>query len=112
VHQRLCIQCLSASAIFALVAWHEGRVLPILEPGFVGGVLWLVIVATFGGWSLYYAALRRSSPARGTAGLYLSPPVTTVWASIMFGEALTWTMAAGLAVSIAGIVIFARARAA
>jgi drug/metabolite transporter (DMT)-like permease len=35
-----------------------------------------------------------------------------VWAALMFGEALTWTMAAGLVVSIAGIVIFAQARAA
>lgn len=110
VHQRLCIQCLSASAIFALFAWHEGGVLPVLESGFIGGILWLVFVATFGAWSLYYIALRKSSPARVTAILYLSPPVTMVWAWIMFDEPLSWEMAGGLAVSLVGIVIVARSQ--
>lgn len=108
VHQSLCIQCLSASAIFALFAWREGSVLPVLDPGFVGGILWLVFVATFGAWSLYYLALKKSSPARVTAILYLSPPVTMIWAFIMFGEPLSWAMAAGLVVSLAGIVLVAR----
>ena len=110
VHQSLCIQCLSASAVFALFAWREGGVLPVLDAGFIGGVLWLVFVATFGAWSLYYVALRKSSPARVTAILYLSPPVTMLWAWVMFGEPLSWAMATGLAVSLAGIVIVARAR--
>lgn len=108
VHQSLCIQCLSASAIFALFAWREGSVLPVLDSGFVGGILWLVFVATFGAWSLYYLALKKSSPARVTAILYLSPPVTMIWAFIMFGEPLSWAMAAGLVVSLAGIVLVAR----
>ncbi|MBN9253264.1 MULTISPECIES: DMT family transporter [unclassified Mesorhizobium] len=108
VHQSLCIQCLSASVVFALFAWREGSVLPVADPGFVGGILWLVFVATFGAWSIYYLALRKSSPARVTAVLYLSPPVTMIWAWVMFGEKLSWAMAAGLAVSLAGIVIVAR----
>lgn len=82
----------------------------MLDPGFVGGILWLVFVATFGAWSLYYLALKKSSPARVTAILYLSPPVTMIWAFIMFGEPLSWAMAAGLVVSLIGIVIVARAR--
>lgn len=111
VHQTLCIQCLSAAAVFAVCAWHEGGVAPVLEPGFIGGILWLVFVATLGGWNLYYLALRRSSPARVTAVLYLSPPVVALWAWVMFGEPLSWAMAGGMAVSLLGIVIFARARA-
>ena len=110
VYQSLCIQCLSAAAIFAGLAWHEGGVLPVMEARFAGGILWLVFVATFGAWSLYYLALRKSSPARVTAVLYLSPPVTMIWAWLMFGEPLSWAMAAGLLVSLAGIVIVARAR--
>ncbi|HPY39567.1 MAG TPA: DMT family transporter, partial [Thiolinea sp.] len=73
VHQSLCIQCLSAATIFALFAEHEGGVMPVLEPGFIGGILWLVFIATFGAWSLYYIALKKSSPTRVTAILYLSP---------------------------------------
>lgn len=108
VHQSLCIQCLSAAAIFAIFAWAEGGVAPIPDAGFIGGILWLVFVATFGAWSLYYLALRKSSPARVTAILYLSPPVTMIWAWVMFGEPLSWAMAAGLVVSLIGIVMVAR----
>jgi len=109
VHQSLSIQCLSAAAIFAVMAWREGGVLPVVDGGFIGGILWLVFVATFGAWSLYYLALRKSSPARVTAVLYLSPPATMIWAWLVFGEPLSWTMAAGLAFSLAGILVVATA---
>jgi drug/metabolite transporter (DMT)-like permease len=109
IHQSLCIQCLSAAAIFAFPAWLEGGVAPILEPGFIGGIAWLVLVATIGAWGLYYLALRKSSPARVTAVLYLSPPVVMIWAWLAFGEPLSWEMALGLIVSLVGIVIVARA---
>lgn len=109
VYQQLCFQCLSAAAVFAIPASMEGSVLPVANWGFVGGILWLVCVATFGAWGLYYLALRHTSPARVTAVLYLSPPVTMIWAWVMFGEPLSWAMAAGLVISLAGIVIFARA---
>ena len=108
VHQSLCLQCLTAAAIFAGLAWHEGGMAPVMDAGFVGGILWLVFVATFASWGLYYLALRRLPPARVTAVLYLSPPVTMVWAWVMFGEPLSWAMAGGLAVSLGGIVVFAR----
>lgn len=110
VYQSLCIQCLSAAAIFAVPAWHEGGVLPVMNASFIGGILWLAFIATFAAWGLYYLALRKSSPARVTAILYLSPPVTMIWAFLMFGEPLSWAMAAGLLVSLVGIVIVARAR--
>lgn len=111
VYQSLCIQCLSAAAIFSVLAWYEGTVLPVLDAGFIGGILWLVFVATFAAWSLYYLALRKSSPARVTAILYLSPPVTMIWAWLMFGEPLSWAMAVGLVVSLFGILIVAKAQA-
>ncbi len=108
VHQSLAIQCLSAAAVFALLAWHEGSVMPVMRMEFVGGILWLVFVATFMSWGIYYLALRSSSPARVSSVLYLSPPLTLVWARIKFGEPLSWAMALGLAVSLAGIILVAR----
>lgn len=108
VYQSLCIQCLAAAAVFSLFAYHDGGVAPVLEPEFIGGVLWLVVVATFGAWTLYYVALKKSSPARVTAVLYASPPVTMIWAWAMFGESMSWMMAVGLVVSLIGIVTVAR----
>jgi len=108
VYQKLCIQCLSAAAVFAVLAWQDGSALPVFSPSFIGGILWLVFVATFGAWGLYYLALRQFSPARVTAVLYLSPPVTMIWAWAMFNEPLTWFMAAGFGISLAGIIVFAK----
>ena len=92
----------------ALVVTRSAGVL--IASGFIGGIPWLVFVATFGAWSLYYIALRKSSPTRVTSILYLSPPVMMIWAWIMFDEPLTWAMAFGLLVSLVGIVLVARAR--
>lgn len=108
LHQSLCIQCLTAAAIFSGFAWHEGGVSPVLAPGFIGGIVWLVFVATFGGWGLYFLALRVSSPTRVTSVLYLSPPVVMIWAWLMFDEPISWAMAAGLSISLSGIVLVAR----
>lgn len=107
VYQSLCLQCLAAAAIFAGFAWHEGSVLPVPSAGFMGGIAWLVLVATFGAWGLYYVALRKSSAARVTAILYLSPPVTMVWAWAVFNEPLSWAMALGLLISLVGVVLVA-----
>ena len=109
VYQSLCIQCLSAAAVFAVFAWRDGGVAPVMDVHFMGGILWLVFVATFVSWGLYYMALRKSSPARVSSVLYLSPPVTMIWAWLVFSEPLSWAMAAGLAVSLIGIIIVARA---
>jgi drug/metabolite transporter (DMT)-like permease len=67
------------------------------------------VIATYGAWGLYYIALRKSSPARVTAVLYVSPPVTMLWAWAVFNEPLSWAMALGLGVSLVGIFIVARA---
>lgn len=77
-----------------------------LSTGFAGGIAWLVLFATFGAWGLYYLALQEFSAARVTAVLYLSPPVTMVWAWVMFDEPLSWLMLAGLTISLGGIVLF------
>jgi drug/metabolite transporter (DMT)-like permease len=110
VYQSLCIQCLSAAVIFAGFAWYEGGILPVKNRAFTGGILWLVFVATFGAWGLYYFALQKSSPARVTAVLYISPPVTMLWAWAVFNEPLTWAMAIGFVVSLAGIALVADAQ--
>lgn len=110
VHQSLCIQCLAASVIFAGFAWNEGGVLPVMNRAFAEGIFWLVFIATFGAWGLYYIALRKSTPARVTAVLYVSPPVTMIWAWAVFSEPLSRSMAIGLGVSLIGIVVVARAQ--
>lgn len=80
IHQTLCIQSLVSAAVFFVISWHGGRIAPPPEPGFWIGVLWLIALATFAGYGLYYFCLVRLSLAMGL----------------------------GMAVTLAGIVIVSR----
>jgi len=72
-------------------------------------VLWTVVLATFGGYGLYWICLRRSSATRVASVLYLSPSITLLWAWAMFGEPLSWQVAIGMVISAVGIWLVLRA---
>ncbi|WP_231934916.1 DMT family transporter [Bordetella bronchialis] len=99
----LWLQSLVSCPVFAGLQAAQGSVWPIPSGGFAASVAWTAVFATLGGYGLYWACLRRSSPARVTGVLFLSPPVTLVWAWAMFGEPLSWTILAGTAISGSGV---------
>ncbi|SAK96494.1 multidrug DMT transporter permease [Caballeronia temeraria] len=101
----LWLQSLVSCPIFFALQASQGCIAPILSAGFAASIAWSVIFATLGGCGLYWACLRRSSSARVTSVLFLSPPVTLVWAWAMFREPLSWLMALGTAISGAGILL-------
>jgi drug/metabolite transporter (DMT)-like permease len=105
--QRLTLQCLWASLMFAPFAWASGGLFPPLTADYALGMAWLVVLATYGGWLIYYHMLRLYPPAVVSATIYLSPPLTMVWAWALWSEPLTWTMAAGLVVTLAGVALVA-----
>ena len=106
--QRLALQCLASAAMFAPVAQLTGGLVPPLTTDFVIGIGWLMLLATYGAWSIYYYCLRRYRPAVVSATIYLSPPLTMVWAWAMFGEPLTLGMGVGVVVTLAGLAMVAR----
>lgn len=76
--------------------------------GFALGIGWLVLVATCAGYGLYYLCLARYAPARVTSVLYLSPPVTMLWATLLWDEPLTLVMMIGTVITLAGVMLTAR----
>ncbi|NEY89981.1 DMT family transporter [Tabrizicola oligotrophica] len=107
IPQRLGLQCLWAAVFFAPFAAAGGGLFPAITPDYVLGIGWLVVLATYGGWLIYYLFLRLYPPAMVSAVVYLSPPVTMVWAFALFGEPLTWRMALGLLVTLCGVALVA-----
>lgn len=107
IHQSLCLQCLSAAAMFAVCALAEGGIMPPLTAGFAFGIGWLVVFATFGAWGVYYYCLRHYPAARVSSVIYLSPPVTMIWAWALYGEPLTLTMGVGLVATLIGVSLAA-----
>jgi len=111
IPQRLCLQCLWAAVMFAPFAVASGGLVPEITVDYALGMAWLVVLATYGGWLIYYLFLRLYPPAMVSATVYLSPPVTLLWAWALFAEPLTWVMGAGLAITLAGVALVATGRA-
>ena len=99
----LWLQCFVAVIAFAIIGGIDSGLMPVPTLGFTISVLWTATLPTFGGYGLYWICLRRSSATRVTTVLYLSPPVTMIWAWAMFNEPLSWQMAFGMAISSVGI---------
>ena len=104
----LWLQCAVSSVAFAIVEGAQGSLAPIPGTGFALSVLWTVGLSTLGGYGLYWICLRRATATRVASVLYLSPPVTMLWAWAMFDEPLSWQMIAGMAVSGIGIWLVVR----
>ena len=99
-------------ACLGILEGTQGSLAPIPSVGFALSVAWTAGLSTIGGYGLYWLCLRRASATRITSLLYLSPPITMLWAWAMFDEPLSWQMAAGLAASGLGIWMVVRTEAA
>jgi drug/metabolite transporter (DMT)-like permease len=108
VHQSLCIHTLTGSVLFGLCALTQGSLAPPMTRAFAIGMIWLILIATFLAYAVYYTSLRLYPVAKVSAAIYLSPPVTVLWAWMLFSEPLTVTMFAGLAVTLVGVWMTSR----
>ncbi len=108
-YQALCIQTLTGAALFGASALAAGDGLaPPMTASFAISIAWLVLIATFMTYAVYYTSLRLFPVAKVSAAIYLSPPVTMIWAWALFGEPLTMVMFAGLGVTLIGVWLTSR----
>ncbi|EJL02268.1 MULTISPECIES: DMT family transporter [Pseudomonas] len=107
----LWLQCCVSGIAFAVIEGSQGSLAPLPTTGFALSVLWTAGLSTMGGYGLYWMCLRRATATRVASVLYLSPPITMLWAWAMFGEPLSWQMVAGMAVSGMGIWLVVRTEA-
>lgn len=93
----------TAALLFAPLAVLEGGLSPQLDPQFLASVAWFVLFSTVLAYGLYWLCLRRSTATRVGSLIYLTPPVTMVWAWAMFGEALSPVALIGFAICLLGV---------
>lgn len=106
VHQALCFQSLAGSLLFGICSLVAGDGLtPPMTAEFALGMAWLILIATFMTYAVYYTSLRWFSVAKVSAAIYLSPPVTMIWAWVLFNEPLTLIIFIGMAVTLVGVLI-------
>ena len=108
----------SASAIQLFAAFAATLPLAMLEseslvwhPHLIGALAWSVLLLTLGGSSLLYLLIQRGAATRVTSLMYLVPPCTALLAWALFGEAFTWSMLAGMLMTVSGVAMVVRTAA-
>lgn len=102
----LTVQLAAATVIFAVAALIAGggRIqLPSAEPATLLSMSWLILLSSFGGYGFFVASLRLLGVTLTSTLVYLTPPVTLVWAAVMFGERPGAWGVAGMAVAVSGV---------
>jgi drug/metabolite transporter (DMT)-like permease len=74
----------------------------------VGAMAWAVLVLTLGGSSLMFMLIQRGAATTVTSLMYLVPPTTALMAWLLFGEAITLTALAGIALTALGVSLVVR----
>ncbi|MGW4478027.1 DMT family transporter [Rhodococcus triatomae] len=101
----LSIQVVCAALVFTVFATATGSLGIALSVGTVGALAWLVGLSGLGGYLTFLACLRRLGGSATSLLLYLTPPVTMIWAWIMFAQRPTIVGWAGLALGAVGVLL-------
>ena len=99
----------SAAATAPLCLLTEGYAVD-WTGGFVFALGWLVLVLSIGAISLLNLLIRSGSAVNVASLFYLTPPTTALIAWAVFGETLTSTAIAGMALAVSGVWLVARAK--
>lgn len=99
----LTIQCAISALLFLPLAYFQGGLAPEMTQSFAYAVVWFILFSTLGAYGLYWVNLARSTATRVSSLIYLTPPVTAVWAFLMFGEAISLAAVAGFCLSLVGV---------
>ncbi|MCB1904672.1 MAG: DMT family transporter [Gammaproteobacteria bacterium] len=78
------------------------------EPNFVIALLWLVLGLSVGAILLLMLMIREGEAAKVASYFYLTPPVTALFAWVLFDEVLTPWAIGGIAVTAAGVYLVVR----
>ena len=108
----LAVQVSAAAVVFlAAAALTSGLA---VEPSarLAGALAWLIIPAGLGGYSAYLIALRRLGATRTSMLLYLTPPVSAVWAWAMLGEGIGAPQVAAMVLGMVAVLLATGSRGA
>ncbi len=101
----LCVQSMVSAVLFVTLAASTHQLSVPHQPGFYGAVLWLVLLATGGGWGLYLVNLKLSGATRVSSLLYLVPPTTMLVAYFMLDESIGVLAVLGMLVCAVAVLL-------
>lgn len=101
----LPIQCVTTGVAFILLAASTGQAAPPQAVDFWLAIAWVVGLSTLGGYGFYWFNLRLGSVTRVSSLIYLTPPVTMVWAYGMFGDTIGADGLLGLVICLIAVML-------
>lgn len=75
------------------------------DPDVLISIVWLTVFSTFVAYLSLWMLLRVMTATRVAALVYLEPPVTLVWAALMFGDVIEASTYAGIGVVVVGMLL-------
>ncbi|MCR9195432.1 MAG: DMT family transporter [Hyphomonas sp.] len=106
----LAVHCIVSAILFLVLAATEGMIVPQGDAGFWLAVIWFVLFSTIGAYGFYWLCLREMSATQVASLIYLTPPVTMIWAWLMFREQISSAAIAGFGLCIVGVWLANRSR--
>jgi drug/metabolite transporter (DMT)-like permease len=103
VLQSLTMQAVVTAVLIMAAAGVTGQAAPPVHADAWLAILWLLLFASLGAYSLYTYVTRARGATVVSTLLYLTPPTTMLWAFLMFGEPVNGAGFLGLAVSGVGV---------
>src|SRR4029077_20813566 len=97
--ETIMMQAVVTAVVLMGLAVAFGQATSPASGEFWQAVLWLIVLASLGGYVMYVFVARTRGATVVSTLLFLTPPTTMIWVYLMFGEAVTVVAMAGLAVS-------------
>ncbi|MET0999788.1 MAG: DMT family transporter [Marmoricola sp.] len=101
--ETIMMQAVVTAVVLMGLAVVFGEATPPASMEFWGAVVWLIVLASLGGYLLYVLVARQRGATVVSTLLFLTPPTTMLWVYLMFGDAITLVALVGLAVSGFGV---------
>ncbi|WP_395608561.1 DMT family transporter [Pseudomonas sp. B22129] len=101
----LFIQSLLTLIGFTGTVLYTGTLSIPRAPDVLISIVWLTVLSTLVAYLSLWMLLRVMTATHVAALVYLEPPVTLVWAALMFGDVIHASTYAGIAVVVAGLLL-------
>jgi len=101
--ETIMMQAVVTAVVLMTLAVAFGQATPPASVEFWQAVLWLIVLASLGGYVMYVFVARTRGATVVSTLLFLTPPTTMLWVYLMFGEAVTLVALVGLAISGVGV---------
>ncbi|NOV01657.1 DMT family transporter [Paenibacillus planticolens] len=76
----------------------------LFSPKAAGSLLYLIVIGSMVGHSLFYWLVAKTNPVFPATWLYISPLIALAVGVVFYGETITWVTAAGVVIVITGTV--------